>query len=384
MYLSSLHLSNFRSYELVDLDLDPGVTILVGSNGHGKTNVVEAIYYLSTLRSHRVASDHPLIRDGAQVATIRAKVHAGIGDDRALSLAIDIKQGMANKAVLGGSAVRPRELLGAVRSVVFSPEDLFLVQGDPAGRRGFLDDLVISRWPRLSAVKMEYDRSLKQKTALLKNLSGRSHRSVGAGARESLHCWNEEIVRSGAELLAARLRTLDEIHSMIKDNYSRIAPTSAVASVRYQSSCLPPTYSSDVGELTAVLRDALETRGQEELTRGVCLVGPHRDDLGLSLGELPARGYASHGESWSFALALKLASLDLLRSDGVEPILILDDVFAELDEYRRSTVVEAIDTTEQSFITVAVRQDIPSTLQGRQLAVTPGTITETPTIRETP
>ena len=372
MYLSSLHLSNFRSYESLDLVLTPGTTIFQGANGYGKTNVVEAIHYLATLSSHRVGSDLPLIRQGAETATILAKVHAGVDDDRTLSVAVDIRQGMANKALLNKAPVRPRDILGAVRTVFFSPEDLAIVMGDPSERRRFIDDVIVSRWPRLAGVRSEYERALKQKTALLKAISGRSVRGAGAGAEETLAEWDEAIARLGAEILAARLATLADIETMVESNYARIAPTSTLAQIAYSSSVTHE--HTDVEGIRLALVEAILDRKHEEMVRGVCLVGPHRDDLSLSLGTLPVRGYASHGESWSFALALRLANLDLLRDDGVGPILILDDVFAELDENRRTAIVSAMDVVEQSFVTVAVPRDLPQNLQGCIVEVTPGAV----------
>ncbi|MCL1923586.1 MAG: DNA replication/repair protein RecF [Propionibacteriaceae bacterium] len=374
MYLSTFTLSDYRSYERLDLEFSPGTTVLLGSNGFGKTNLVEAINYLSTLNSHRVGHDQPLVRFGCESATISARVHAGHGDDRCLSIAVEIQQRGANKAVLGGSQVRPKEILGAVRTVLFSPEDLDIVQGEPASRRRFLDDLLVGRWPRLAATRAEYERTVKQKTTLLKALSGRSVRQAGTDAGQSLEAWNDILIHHGGELLAARLRTLGDIESMVSDHYRRIAPKSSPACLAYHSTVCDPTRDVDVESLKEKMQEVMERRKDDELTRGMCLVGPHRDDVGLYLGEMPVRGYASHGESWSYGLALKLASLDLLRDDGIEPILILDDVFAELDSHRRAEVVQAIESTEQAFVTVAVREDIPTTLSGSLLHVTPGAV----------
>ena len=375
MYLTRLRLSDFRSYELVDLSLGPGTTIFTGPNGYGKTNLVEAVHYLATLGSHRVSTDLPLIRDGASSATISGVVQAGLDDNRSLSVAVEIRSGQPNKALLNKASVRPREILGAVRTVVFAPEDLSIVRGDPAQRRGFIDELVISRWPRLAGVKGEYDRALKQKTAVLKAVSGRGTRSAGAGAEETLDVWGEEMARFGAELLAARLATLRDLQPFVTRNYDEIAPVASKAGIAYSSSSVPPDAGSDVEGLRQILSERTRSRRGEEIARGVCLVGPHRDDLAFSLGTLPVKGYASHGEGWSFALALRLASVDLLREDGVEPILILDDVFAELDEHRRARVVQTMDTVEQALVTVAVRRDIPDTLSAVVYEVGRGYVT---------
>ncbi|MCL2470939.1 MAG: DNA replication/repair protein RecF [Propionibacteriaceae bacterium] len=374
MYLSHLRLTDFRSYEHLDLALGPGTNVFAGPNGHGKTNLVEAVHFLATLESHRVAGDQPLIRSGCEMATVSARVQAGVGDDRSLSVAVEIRAGQSNRAQLNKAAVRPREILGAVRTVVFAPEDLAIVRGDPAARRAFIDELVVTRWPRIAGVRAEYDRALKQKTALLKALSGRGQRHGGGGAEETLDVWDEAIARLGAQVVAARLRTIDDIHPMLETNYDGIAPVPSRATMAYQSSSVPLETSSDVDEVREYLAGKIEQRRGEEIARGVCLVGPHRDDLSLSLGDLPVKGYASHGEGWSFALALRLASLDLLHDDGVEPILILDDVFAELDEHRRTRVVQAVTSVEQALVTVAVRRDLPDNLAATMYDVEPGIV----------
>ncbi|MCL2736505.1 MAG: DNA replication/repair protein RecF [Propionibacteriaceae bacterium] len=374
MYLSRLSLSHFRSYESADLTLSPGVNVFVGPNGYGKTNIVEAVHVLATLGSHRVAGDQPLIKMGAAQATVTAKVQAGLGDDRALSVALELRPGQQNKAMLNRAPVRPREILGAVRTVVFAPEDLAIVRGDPAQRRRFIDDLVVTRWPRLAGVRAEYERAVKQKTTLVKAMSGRSLRRAGAGEAETLAVWDEAIVRLGAEVVAARLRTLADLGERVTEAYDAIAPVPSRADMSYQSSSIPPETGPDVDAVRDALQERIDARRDEEIARGVCLVGPHRDDLALSLGEFPVKGYASHGEGWSFALALRLGSVDVLRDDGIEPILILDDVFAELDEHRRARVVATMDMVEQSLVTVAVRRDLPDTLRGSLFDVGRGTV----------
>ena len=375
MYLTRLRLTNFRSYESANLALEPGTTIFVGPNGYGKTNLVEAVGFLATLGSHRVGSDQPLIRAGCDQATVVARVQAGVGDDRCLEVGVEIRASGANKALLNSASVRPREILGAVRTVTFAPEDLSIVRGDPSERRGFIDELVVSRWPRLAGVKAEYDRALKQKTALLKAMSGRSVRQAGAGAEETVGVWDDAMVNLGAELVAARLRTLDDLAPLVAADYEGIAPVSSRASMSYSSSSIPTDTLPEVDLIRTLLAERIQARHGEEIARGVCLVGPHRDDIALSLGSLPVKGYASHGEGWSYALALRLASVDLLQEDGVDPILILDDVFAELDEHRRVRVVAAMESVEQALVTVAVRKDLPELLTGRFFTVGRGTVT---------
>jgi len=383
VYLSRLRLTNFRSYEAQDLDLEPGTIIFQGPNGYGKTNLVEAVHFLATLGSHRVASDQPLIRSGADQATVVAKVQAGIGDDRSLEVGVEIRSIGANRALLNAAAVRPREILGAIRTVFFAPEDLAIVRGDPSERRGFIDELVVSRWPRLAGVKAEYDRALKQKTALLKAMSGRSVKMAGAGAEETLGVWDEAMAGFGSELVAARVRTLGDIAPMVAENYDGIAPVQSAATIAYHSSSVPPDTPPDVDQIRHLLSERIDARRPEEIARGVCLVGPHRDDLSLNLGPLPVKGYASHGEGWSFVLALRLASVDLLQEDGVEPILILDDVFAELDEHRRARVVKAMDSVEQTLVTVAVPRDLPENLKGTVFEVGRGSVRRATGLDET-
>ncbi len=369
MFISHLRLTDFRSYESVELDFEPGTTVFLGPNGYGKTNLVEAVHYLATLGSHRVAGDQPLIRTGQPSATLAARIQAGRGDDRSLTVAVDIRTGAPNKALLNRAPVRPREILGAIRTVFFAPEDLVIVRGDPSERRGFIDELVTSRWPRLAGVRSDYDRALRQKTILLKAMSGRSLRQAGAGAEETLAVWDEAIAHLGAEIVAARLTTLNELAPLVAADYDAIAPVSSAARVSYQSSSVPADTPAEVGLVQGLLAERILARRADEITRGVCLVGPHRDDVALHLGDLPVKGYASHGEGWSFALALRLASLDLLQADGLDPVLILDDVFAELDEHRRTRVVAAMDSVEQAFVTTAVERDLPANLVARVFQV---------------
>lgn len=374
MFVTHLNLIDFRSYSQVDLPLGPGVTTFVGANGQGKTNLVEAVEVLATLGSHRVASDAPLIRSGAERAVVRARVQAGIDDDRSLLLELEINSGKANKASLNRSPLRrPRDLLGAVRVVLFSPEDLAIVKGDPSERRRFLDELTTARWPRLAGVRADYDKVLRQRSTLLKSVAGKSGRSVNSDVGATLDVWDGQLANFGAEIVVARLTTLSELMPRLATAYAQIAPTHSEAEVEYKSSVITSMASRD--EVAALLSEAMARRRGEEIARGQCLVGPHRDDLTLNLGELPAKGYASHGESWSFSLALRLASLDLLRHDGVEPVLVLDDVFAELDQTRRNRLAGMIQPAQQVLITAAVDDDVPASLRGARFVVAQRTVT---------
>lgn len=366
MYVTALGLTDFRSYARAEVDLDPGATLFLGPNGQGKTNLVEAVEYVATLGSHRVATDQPLVRSGQAKAVIQARIRAGQDDDRSLALDLEINLGAPNQARLNKAPVRPRDLMGALRIVVFAPEDLALAKGDPADRRGFLDSLVATRWPRLAGVRSDYERVLRQRTTLLKALSGRAVRSAGAEAGATLEVWDERLVALGAELVAARLATVRELAPLYAAQYERLAPVQNAALVAYQSRVEPDWEQGggavDPAGIAECLRAAIERRRADELQRGQCLVGPHRDDLRLEVAALPVKGYASHGEAWSVALGLRLASLDLLRADGIEPVLILDDVFAELDATRRARLAHTIGSAEQVLMTAAVAADVPGEL----------------------
>jgi DNA replication and repair protein RecF len=375
VYVDHLSLADYRSYPSVDVALSDGVSVFVGANGQGKTNLVEAIEYLSTLSSHRVASEVPLVRVGAERAIVRAGVRAGLEDERRILLEVEITPGRSNRARLNRSPLkRPRDLIGMLRTVVFSPEDLSIVKGDPATRRAFLDALVVNRWPRMAGVRADYDRILKQRNTLLKSMSGRSGR---AGADEyaatTLEVWSGQLAEVGADLWSARLDTLADLTPHSAEAYAGIAPMNNVATVNYRSATeFPP--GADRTALRDALLAAMAARRDDEVGRGISLVGPHRDDLVLMLGELPAKGYASNGECWSLALALRLGSFALLRQDGIEPVLVLDDVFAELDSTRRERLAAGVVAAEQVLVTAAVGADVPEILQGQRFWVAAGEV----------
>jgi DNA replication and repair protein RecF len=372
MYVRHLSVTDFRSYDEASLDLEPGVTALVGPNGQGKTNLVEALGYLATLGSHRVALDAPLVRAGAERAIVRAVV---VRDGRDTSVEIEITPGRVNRARIGGGAVpKPREILGALRTVLFAPENLALVKGDPSDRRRFLDDLLVARFPRYAAVRSDYDRVLKQRNALLKSAS--AARRQGGSALRTLDVWDEHLAEAGAALLAGRHDLVEALRPLLDKAYTAVSRGGGPVGVGYKSS-LPDdvAQTADRELLAAALAAGLAAVRERELDRGITLVGPHRDDIVLTLGELPAKGYASHGESWSVALALRLAAYDLLRSDGGEPVLILDDVFAELDESRRTQLAEVVAPAEQVLVTAAVAADVPEALAGARFDVEGGRVT---------
>ena len=380
MYVTALSLHEFRSYKTVDVELDAGVSAFVGPNGQGKTNLVEAVDYLATLGSHRVATDAPLVRAGASQAVVRAVVQRA---GRAATLEVEINPGASNRARVNATPLpRPRELLGLLRAVVFSPEDIALVKGDPAERRRFLDALLVSRTPRLAGVKADYDRVLKQRNTLLKTAGAARRAGGGAVQLQTLDAWDEHLAATGAELVAGRLALVAALQPQVAARYAEVAaqsvarsPVAALAAGLGYKPSFPLPDHPDRDALIAALLTEVGARRAEELDRGVSLVGPHRDDLVLSLGDLPARGYASHGESWSLALALKLASYHLLRSDGDDPILILDDVFAELDADRRDALAAMIVAAEQVLVTAAVAQDVPEALNGARFDVMDGLVT---------
>ena len=406
MYLEQLSLTDFRSYAQVELGLEPGVTVLVGSNGIGKTNLMEAIGYLATLSSHRVSSDAPLLRFGTERAMIRAKLVRG---EQSTVLELEINGSRANRARINRSnPVRARDILGICQTVLFAPEDLALVKGDPSSRRRFLDELLVSLVPRHAATRSDYDRVLKQRNALLK--SARAGK-FSTGHEATLDVWDQHMARAGAELLHARLELVERLRPHLRSAYAQLTDGSKEAGAVYRStlqgtvdddgavpaaasgrgsapgtgSASDPAAAEDlrllsVDQLTERYVQTFASSRRKELERGISLVGPHRDELELVLGEAPAKGYASHGETWSMCLSLRLASyyvmLDDARTGGSAPILILDDVFAELDVQRRRKLAAIVSGAEQVLVTAAVEDDIPAELAGRRVKVVPGGIDE--------
>jgi len=408
VHLTRLALTDFRSYGELSIDLAPGVTTFSGPNGEGKTNLVEAVGYLATLGSHRVATDAPLVRRGAVRAVLRAAVTGAQG--RSL-VEVEVNPGRANRVRLNRSPLaRPRDILGALRTVLFAPEDLALVKGDPGERRRFLDDLLVATAPRYAGVRADYERVLRQRTALLKSAGARGH--LRGSARESvtttLDAWDAQLARAGAPLLNGRIRLVAALRPHVSAAYEAVSRGAASRDVgdegeiamAYRCSVSDSAGAADPGAeapggpggtghaegagiagradevagLETAMLKALAAVRASELDRGVCLVGPHRDELELSVGGLPARGYASHGESWSLALALRLASFALLREGREDPVLILDDVFAELDVGRRDRLAALVSGGEQVLITAAVPADIPDVLAGARFTVRAGTV----------
>ncbi len=394
MHLTRLALTDFRSYAAADVELGPGVSTFLGANGQGKTNLVEAAAYVATFGSHRVATDAPLIRRGAQRAILRARV-ASVRDSL---VEIEINPGKANRVRLNRVPLpRPREALGTLRCVMFAPEDLTLVKGDPDQRRRYLDDLLVATRPRFGRVRADYERVLKQRSALLKSARAHGIKLTGEGAPPSaLDVWDEHLATKGAELTAGRIELTVALRPLVAKAYAAVSGQDLSAGMTYRQASATAgaegdsrggsgdgskddagtaaDETPDLATLADGLRQALTRVRRAELERGVCLVGPHRDELELRVSDLPARGYASHGESWSLALALRLAAYDLLRSDGEDPVLMLDDVFAELDGGRRERLAMLVSGAEQVLVTAAVPADVPDQLAGVRFEVADGAV----------
>ncbi|WP_042573473.1 DNA replication/repair protein RecF [Rhodococcus sp. MEB064] len=382
MFVRSATLVDFRSWQQLSVDLRPGATVFVGPNGHGKTNILEALGYIATLSSHRVSGDAPLIRTGAERALVRATV---VNDGRELTVDVEINDGRANRARINTSpARRPRDVLGILNTVLFAPEDLSMVRGDPSDRRRYLDELIVARSPRMAAVRADYDRVLRQRSALLKTGGGALRRGSsstdGANALATLEVWDAQLAAFGAEIIGHRIRAVRDVGPYVAASYGSIAPSSRPARIDYRCSIgesMPPEIlettraeePDDIEVLEAAFLQQLSVVRSREIDRGVTLVGPHRDDLDLTLGTDPAKGFASHGESWSFALSLRLGSFELLRGEGSDPVLLLDDVFAELDRARRTALAGVAVTAEQVLVTAAVAEDVPPELAARRLDV---------------
>jgi DNA replication and repair protein RecF len=387
--VTHLSLTDFRNYREAEVDLVAGSNLFVGSNGQGKTNLVEAIAYLSTLGSHRVAADHALIRAGQDAAIVRARLeHA----ERSVLVEVQLNRTSANRAQVNRVATKPRELPRYATSVLFAPEDLALVRGDPGGRRRYLDQLLVQLSPRLAGVLGDYDRVVRQRTTLLKSV--RAAR-VPESQLSTLEVWNDRLAELGRQVIIERSALVERLRPHVADFYRRIAGDDHRADLGMRLSILgdaatadegtddsadagTPTPLLDATEVGEAFTAALARVRRQELDRGLTLVGPHRDDLVLTLNGLPARGYASHGESWSFALALKLAAAAILRADSPlgDPVVILDDVFAELDETRRGRLAAAIGDYEQVLITAAVLDDVPSALRAHTVRIRAGRILE--------
>ena len=361
MLITNLNLNNYRSYTTLDLSLDPGVSIFVGKNGEGKTNIAEAVLYLTFLSSHRASGNTPLIKLGNQSAYIRAKVKY---PEREILVELEINSDKANRAKVNQNQVRSqKEIFGIVQTIYFSPEDLDIVRGDPSERRRFIDQLLTLRSPRIAGVISDYDRAVKQRNSLLKTRA----------SMDALNPWDKQVAELGGELITLRMLALNELKPIFNKVYKDISDTKP-AEIVYKSSIENPSLNQS--ENSEKIMERLVNNRGAELERGLTLTGPHRDDLLLILGDHLVKGYASHGESWSIALSLKLATYNLLKSNGLSPILILDDVFSELDEERRERLAEIAKGADQTIITVAVENDLPKSITGTKYLVRAGMVSK--------
>jgi DNA replication and repair protein RecF len=359
MRVTKLALTNFRSYKELSLDFEPGLTTFIGDNGSGKTNIAESLIYLSYLSSHRTSTNQPLLHLGSNQAIIRAEIER---DNRTLQVDLEINASKANRARINGNPVKSqREILGALQIIYFSPEDLDLVRGDPSERRNFLDKLLITQSPRLAGVIADYERVVRQRNTLLKTRA----------PQNALEPWTEQLIRFGAELSAERVKLVDDLNPFVAEHYRNLNEVKE-ASILYKSAT--DGLTADTVTNSEILSARAIEVAQQERDRGASLIGPHRDDLHLHLGDFPAKGYASHGESWSMAIALRIASYTLLKSEGADPILILDDIFAELDVARRRQLAAVTLLAEQTIITTAVEGDLPPELESAKFYVTPGLV----------
>lgn len=386
MIVEHLSLVDFRNYATADLALHPGPNVLVGLNGQGKTNLAEAVVFLATLGSHRVSSDAPMVRDGQDFAIIRARLSHG---ERRVLVEVQLNRQGSNKARINGSPSKTNELPRYAHVVLFAPEDLQIVRGDPSSRRRFVDQLLVQRTPRLSAVLADYDRVLKQRNALLKSARARG---IKGEALSTLDVWDDKLVSLGSEIIVARQRLAADLQKPVADAYAAIAGADHQPQLEWALSVRGADPEEDAGRAEAAGAAAVETmadiaelfrasllaKRSSELDRGLTLTGPHRDDLILRVRSLPVKGYASHGESWSVALALRLASAELLRSESPagDPVLILDDVFAELDANRRQRLADLTAGYEQVVVTAAVEEDIPEVLHAHVVRINAGTISD--------
>ncbi|GAT74731.1 recombinational DNA repair ATPase [Microbacterium sp. HM58-2] len=387
MIVEHLSLLDFRNYATAELALHRGPNVLVGRNGQGKTNLAEAVVFLATLGSHRVSSDAPMVRDGQEFAIIRARLSHG---ERKVLVEVQLNRQGSNKARINGSPSKTSELPRYAHVVLFAPEDLQIVRGDPSSRRRFADQLLIQRTPRMAAVLGDYDRVLKQRTALLKSARARGIRGEGLS---TLDVWDDKLVALGSEIIAARQRLAADLQQPVADAYAAIAGADHRPELEWALSVrggdpeegeeAASVSQPDQADIAAMFRASLLAKRSQELDRGLTLTGPHRDDLILRVRDLPVKGYASHGESWSVALALRLASAELLRSESPagDPVLILDDVFAELDADRRQRLAALTAGYEQVVVTAAVEEDIPEVLHAHVVRISAGTISDERAVR---
>ncbi len=368
MKINSIGLTNFRNHEILSISFSDPVTAIIGRNGLGKTNIVEAIHYAATLKSHRTHSDLPLIKKDSSSAFINlvAQKH-----DRTAAVAITINHDSSNVYEVNNVTVRrSKDVVGIIKTVIFSPEDLALAKGDPAVRRDFIDDFIIQNKPRMLDVKQNYERVLKQRNSLLKSLTGKP---LTPSSQETLFAWNEQLIKYGSELVEQRIHALTELRPFVEEFGNQISGSREPLKINYQSGWLLAS-EANLTQIQTEFNAGLINKQSEEISRGQTLVGPHRDDLSLDLADLPVRNFASHGQAWSVAITLRLATFHVLRNLDTDPILILDDVFAELDVNRRQRLIDCLSDVEQTLITVADEKDLPAELNATQIWLPDGIV----------
>lgn len=377
MWVEHLSLVHFRNYEQADLNFVRGSNLLLGRNGQGKTNIAEAIAYFGSLSSHRVSQDSALIQRDQPSAIARMRVHR---QNRSVLLELQLNREGPKRAQLNRNAVQPRELLGYFSSVVFAPEDLQIIRGEPSIRRRFVDELIAALNPATLALFADYERVVKQRTTLLKSLrlAKQPQGSSDGGSSSTLDIWNERLIELGARIIEERQQLLAQLREPLARSYALLVDADHAPELSLRSRVIHPL--ADVPRETQQIREAftalVRAVSEEERERGMTLVGPHRDDIEFNLNGLPVKGFASHGESWSFVLALRLASAQLLEnvSSVGSPVIILDDVFAELDQRRRDRLADAIRHFEQIIVTAAVEGDVPETLQVNTIRIENGRV----------
>ena len=373
MRVSHVALDDFRSYRHAVVEFAPGTTVLLGSNGQGKTNLVEAVSYLSAFSSHRVSAEQALVRlplspDEPQPGGAVVRVRLVTAGEREIVIELEIVRGKANRAKVNRTQVRPREVLGLLKSVVFSPEDLQIVRGDPQVRRQFLDDLLIQQHPLIAQVKNDFDKVARQRAALMKSAQSQLRRGFTPDF-STVEVWDDTFAQLSAQLSLARVGLVDELRGPAAHAYEEIGGSPRKLDIEFLASQGNCPVGGDLATIAGELKEILASARMKEAERGVNLFGAHRDDLKLTLGGMPVKGYASHGETWSVALSLRLGAFELLSRDGDTPILILDDVFAELDSSRRAGLTRMITAAEQVLITAAVADDVPQELHAQVHAV---------------
>jgi DNA replication and repair protein RecF len=369
VWLTHLDLTQWRNHASTHLVLDKGVSTFVGPNGQGKTNIVEALRYLATLSSHRVGGTQALIGDGFDQATLHATLQHG---DRSVEVGLTLKRKGASEALVNGNKTKASDIPAWVSMVMFAPEDISIVRGDPGTRRQFMDDLVVSGSPRMAGVFQDFDKVLKQRNTLLKSLK----HVKGSTSLGTLDVWDERFADLGAHIMLARQAHVDHIAPLVTQQYQQLAVGDDV-SLRYVSSAaLAGTDGDNQHSLARALLAGIQAKRKEEIDRGMTLVGPHRDDLDVFISSRLARTHASQGETWSLALALRLATALWLRRElaSGDPIIILDDVFSELDSSRRRKLIGLVQDYEQLLVTSAVEEDLPPEFGGRVFDVSSGVV----------